>query len=157
MLTTKRKQTATLLPKTRRPLNVIHGSARFAKFNRAGDNSRALSRYHNAVAQLLLFKSGDVMVARSRSSNKPISSRRAFNRGSASATGIDFDQVLSDATQQSQSPYVDRARKGDRLPSFKTVLPEPALLSHCEPLASPFADPILGRIGRSAKERSPRP
>jgi hypothetical protein len=39
LLTTKRKQTATLLPKTRRPLNVIHGSARFAKFNRARDNS----------------------------------------------------------------------------------------------------------------------
>jgi hypothetical protein len=34
-----RKQTATLLLKTRKPLNVIHGSARFAKFNRARGNS----------------------------------------------------------------------------------------------------------------------
>ena len=63
----------------------------------------------------------------------------------ASATRIDFDQVFADA-KHSQSPYVDRARKGDRLPSFKTVLPEPALLPNCEPLASPFADPILGKI-----------
>jgi hypothetical protein len=55
-------------------------------------------------------------------------------------------QVFVDATQQSQSPYVDRARKSDRLPSFKTVSPEPALLPHCEPLASPFADPILGNV-----------
>jgi hypothetical protein len=39
LLTTKRKQTVTLLPKTRRPLNVIHGCARFAKFNRVRDNS----------------------------------------------------------------------------------------------------------------------
>ena len=30
---------------TRRPLNVIHGSARFAKFNRARDNSIELLRY----------------------------------------------------------------------------------------------------------------
>jgi HWE histidine kinase len=30
-----------LLPKTRRPLNVIHGSARFAKFNRPRGNSRS--------------------------------------------------------------------------------------------------------------------
>ena len=64
----------------------------------------------------------------------------------ASATRIDFDQVFADATRQNQSFYVDRARKGDRLLSFKTVLPEPELLPHCEPLASPFADPILGRI-----------
>ena len=38
LLTTKRKQTATLLLKTRRPLNVIHCSARFPKFNRARGN-----------------------------------------------------------------------------------------------------------------------
>jgi hypothetical protein len=62
----------------------------------------------------------------------------------ASATRIDFDQVFADATRQSQS--VDRARRGDRLLNFKTVLPEPELLPHCEPIASPFADPILGRI-----------
>jgi hypothetical protein len=68
-----------------------------------------------------------------------------FAAAPTSATRIDFDQVFADA-KQSQSPYVDRARKGDRLPSFKTVSPEPALLPNCEPLASPFADPILGRI-----------
>ena len=62
-----------------------------------------------------------------------------------SATRIDFDQVFADVTRQSAG-YVDRARKSDRLPSFKTVSPEPALLPHCEPLASPFTDPILGRI-----------
>src|SRR3979490_1607637 len=42
LLTTKRKQTVTPSLKTRRPLNVIHGSARFAKFNRARDNSLVL-------------------------------------------------------------------------------------------------------------------
>jgi len=67
----------------------------------------------------------------------------------ASTTRIDFDQVFADATRQSQSPYIDRARRSDRLPSFKIVLPEPALLHHCEPLASPFADPIFGSIGVS--------
>ena len=71
---------------------------------------------------------------------------KTFAAAPASETKIDFDQVFADATQQSQSPHIDRARKGDRLPSFKTVLPEPALLPNCEPLASPFADPILGRI-----------
>ena len=71
---------------------------------------------------------------------------KTFAAAPASATGIDFDQVFADATWQSQSPSIDRARKGDRLPSFKTVLREPVLLPNCEPLASPFADPILGRI-----------
>jgi hypothetical protein len=66
--------------------------------------------------------------------------------GPASATRVDFDQVSAGATWQSQTPFVDRARKGDRLSSFKTVLREPVLLPNCEPLASPFADPILGRI-----------
>ena len=63
-----------------------------------------------------------------------------------SAPRIDFDQVFADATRQSQPAHIDRARKGDRLPSFKTVSPEPVLLPNCEPLASPFADPILGKI-----------
>jgi hypothetical protein len=71
---------------------------------------------------------------------------KTFAAAPASATRIDFDQVFVDATQRSQSPYVDRARKSDRLPRFKTVSPEPALLPHCEPLGSPFADPILGSI-----------
>jgi hypothetical protein len=58
---------------------------------------------------------------------------------------IDFDQVFDDVTQQNAG-YVDRARKNIRPHSFKTVLPEPALLPFCEPVASPFADPILGSI-----------
>jgi len=62
-----------------------------------------------------------------------------------SATRIDFDQVFADVTRQSAG-YVDRAHKSDRLPSFKTVSPEPVLLPYCEPLASEFADPIFGRI-----------
>jgi hypothetical protein len=69
-----------------------------------------------------------------------------FAAAPASATKIDFDQIFADATRQSQFPSIDRARKGDRLPSLKTVLSEPVLLPNCEPLASPFADPILGRI-----------
>jgi hypothetical protein len=71
---------------------------------------------------------------------------KTFAAVPASATRIDFDRVFADATQQSQFPYVDRARKSDRLPSFKAVLLEPALLPNCEPLVSPFADPILGKI-----------
>jgi hypothetical protein len=69
-----------------------------------------------------------------------------FAAAPASATRIDFDQVFADATQQSQPPSIDRARKGDRLLSFKAVLSEPVLLPNCEPLASAFADPILGKI-----------
>jgi hypothetical protein len=38
-LTTKRTQTIALLSKLRRPLNVIHGNARFTKFNKARGNS----------------------------------------------------------------------------------------------------------------------
>jgi hypothetical protein len=68
-----------------------------------------------------------------------------FAAAPASPTRIDFDQVFADVTRQSDG-YVDRARKGDRLPSLKIVSSEPALLPYCEPLASPFTDPILGRI-----------
>jgi hypothetical protein len=68
----------------------------------------------------------------------------------AAETKIDFDQVFRDATRQRQSEYVNRARKSDRL-NFRSVSPEIALLPYCEPLASPFTDPILGRIvGRDA-------
>jgi hypothetical protein len=63
----------------------------------------------------------------------------------ASATRIDFDQVFANVTRQTAG-YVQRAHKSDRLASFKTALPEPALLPYCEPLASPFVDPILGSI-----------
>jgi hypothetical protein len=68
-----------------------------------------------------------------------------FAAAPTSAMRIDFDQAFTDVTRQSDG-YVNRARKSDRLPSFKAVLPEPALLPFCEPLASPFTDPILGRI-----------
>ena len=68
-----------------------------------------------------------------------------FAAAPASPTRIDFDQVFADVTRQGAG-YADRVHKSDRLPSFRTVLPEPALLPYCEPLASPFTDPILGRI-----------
>jgi hypothetical protein len=70
---------------------------------------------------------------------------QTFTAAPASERKIDFDQVFADVTRQGAG-YVDRAHKGDRLPSFKTVLSEPALLPYCEPLASGFADPVLGRI-----------
>ncbi len=62
-----------------------------------------------------------------------------------SATRINFNQVFADLTRQSAG-YVDRAHKSDRLPTFKVVSSEPALLPYCEPPASPFTDRILGRI-----------
>jgi hypothetical protein len=68
-----------------------------------------------------------------------------FAAAPASPTTINFDQVFADVTPQ-RTGHVDRAHKGDRLPRFKTVSPEPALLPYCEPLASPFTDPILGRV-----------
>jgi hypothetical protein len=75
---------------------------------------------------------------------------KTFAAAPASAMTVDFDQAFAVATWQGAA-YVDRARKGDRLPGFKTVLPQPPLLHYCEPVASPFADPILGRIvGRCA-------
>ena len=68
---------------------------------------------------------------------------------STTETKIDFDQVFADATRQGVG-YVDRAHKGDRLPIVKAISPEP-ILPDCEPVASPYADPILGRIvGRCA-------
>jgi hypothetical protein len=73
------------------------------------------------------------------------SNLQTFAAAPAFETKIDFDQVFADATRQSQSQYVNRARKSDRL-KVRSVLQEPALLPYCEPLASPFTDPILGRI-----------
>ena len=70
---------------------------------------------------------------------------KTFAAAPTSATWIDFDQVFADVTRQSTA-YVDRVHKSDRLPSFKTVSLEPVLLPYCEPLASPFTDPILGQI-----------
>ena len=68
---------------------------------------------------------------------------QTFTAAPASVTR--FDQVFADVARQT-ADYVDRVRKTDRLPSFKTVLPEPALLPYCEPRASPFTDSILGHI-----------
>ena len=70
---------------------------------------------------------------------------KTFAAAPTSATRIDFDQVFADVTRQGVG-YVDRARKSDRLPVFRIVMPEPALPPYCEPVASPFTDPILSRI-----------
>jgi hypothetical protein len=67
---------------------------------------------------------------------------QTFTAAPASTTSIDFDQSFADVTRQGAG----WVHKTDRLPSFKTVLPEPALLPYCEPLASPFTDSILGHI-----------
>jgi hypothetical protein len=65
-------------------------------------------------------------------------------------TKIDFEQVFADVTPQGIG-YIERAHKSDRLPTLKTVSPEPARLPYCEPVASPFVDPILSRlVGRCA-------
>jgi hypothetical protein len=65
------------------------------------------------------------------------------------AIEIDFDQVFAAVTQG--APNVDRAHKGDRLPSIKSASPKPVRLPYCEPVASPYSDPILSRIvGRCA-------
>jgi hypothetical protein len=61
----------------------------------------------------------------------------------ASTTKIDFDQVFADATLG--AVHVDRAHKGDRLPAVKAVSAERVLLN-CEPVASPYSDPILARV-----------
>jgi hypothetical protein len=67
-----------------------------------------------------------------------------------SVTQIDFDRVFADVTGQGAG-HVDRARKGDRLPNVKSASPKSALLDYCEPVASPYADPVLSRvIGRCA-------
>ena len=68
-----------------------------------------------------------------------------FAAAPTSATRIDFDQVFADVSRQGAG-YVDRAHKSDHLPRFKSVLSEPVLLPYCEPLASPFTDPILGNL-----------
>jgi hypothetical protein len=70
---------------------------------------------------------------------------KTFAAAPAPATRIDFDQLFADATRQSQPQYVNRAHKSDRL-NVRSVLQEPAVLPYCEPVASPFADPILGSI-----------
>jgi hypothetical protein len=94
---------------------------------------------------------------------------------SPSETAIHFDQVFADASRGGEfAPHIhqrlreagwdfnatttdrgfrsigdvsiNRQRKSDRLPVSKSVLPEPVLLPNCEPAASRFADPVLGRI-----------
>jgi hypothetical protein len=68
----------------------------------------------------------------------------SFAAAPASATKIDFDQVFADAARQGAG-YVNRAHKGDRLPVVKSVTREP-VLPYCEPVASPYSDPVLSRI-----------
>jgi hypothetical protein len=73
-----------------------------------------------------------------------------FAAATSSVTKIDFDQAFADVTGQGAA-HVDRARKGDRKPNVKSASPKSAQLDHCEPVASPYADPILSRvIGRCA-------
>jgi hypothetical protein len=73
---------------------------------------------------------------------------KTFAAAPASATKIDFDQVFTDAAHYAVD--VNRVHKGDRLSIVKAASHEP-LLPNCEPVASPYADPILGRIaGRCA-------
>jgi hypothetical protein len=68
----------------------------------------------------------------------------------ASATKIDFDGVFADVTRQGAAS-IDRAHKGNRLPNVKSASPKAAQLDYCEPVASPYADPVLSRvIGRCA-------
>jgi hypothetical protein len=61
----------------------------------------------------------------------------------ASVTTVDFDQVFADAALG--AVHVERAHKGDRLPAVKAVAAE-RVLSNCEPVASPYSDPILARV-----------
>jgi len=63
-LTTKRKQTIALLSKLRRPLNVIHGNGRFAKFNRARGNSSG--QKPNAFGGIILDEKKRVLLRRPR-------------------------------------------------------------------------------------------
>src|SRR3954451_399523 len=100
---------------------------------------------------------------------------QTFAAAPASETKIDFDQVFADATRHGEfnlsvqdglrhvgrnfitattlrgskslaAGYVERVRKSDRLLNLQSVLPDPARLPYCEPIASPFADPVLARI-----------
>lgn len=81
-----------------------------------------------------------------------------FSGASASEVRINFDQVFADAVWHGdvESPmvgdaYVNRDTKSDRLPIRNSALLETIALPHCEPIAAPFADPVLGRIvGRCA-------
>jgi hypothetical protein len=66
-----------------------------------------------------------------------------FAAAPASMTKIDFDQVFADATLG--AVHVDRAHKGNRSPMIKAVSAE-RMLPNCEPVASPYADPILARV-----------
>jgi len=81
------------------------------------------------------------------------SNRAWFAGASVSETRIDFDQVFADAVWQGEfkpsfvgDAGINRAAKSDRLPAPKSLLPEAALLPNCEPVAAPYADPVLGRV-----------
>lgn len=79
------------------------------------------------------------------------SSRAWFAGASASTTRIDFDQVFADAARRvafapSVINNVNRDAKNDRLLTRGSMLSESVVLLHCEPIAAPFADPVLGKI-----------
>jgi hypothetical protein len=61
----------------------------------------------------------------------------------ASVTSINFEQVFADATLG--AVQIDRAHKSDRLPAVRVVSAE-RRLPNCEPVASPYSDPILARV-----------
>ena len=128
----------------------------------------------------MVTKQPSIAISISIGSGLVWSDLKTFAAAPTSETKIDFDQVFADATQQGEfnpsiqdglrragwsfimattergsqslvAGYVNRAGKSDPLPNFRSALPEPALLPYCEPVGSPFADPILGRIvGRCA-------
>ena len=68
----------------------------------------------------------------------------------APMTKIDFDQAFADASlgTTSGAVHVDRAHKGNRLLAVKAVSAVSAerVLTNCEPVASPYSDPILSRV-----------
>jgi hypothetical protein len=67
-----------------------------------------------------------------------------FAAAQASPTSAtNFDQVFADATLG--AVHVDRAHKGDRAPTVKALSAE-RVLPNCEPVASPYSDPILARV-----------
>ena len=66
----------------------------------------------------------------------------------APMTKIDFDQAFADASLGTTpgAVHVDRAHKGNRLLAVKPAVSAERVLSNCEPVASPYSDPILSRV-----------
>jgi hypothetical protein len=68
-------------------------------------------------------------------------------------TKVDFNKTFADVNlivarraDGFSTQTVNRVGKGDRLPSAKSAVFEPIRLPYCEPVASPFTDPVLGRV-----------